>query len=114
MEGYNGRILMATAAADLGVDHRACAFVLIFEWPDSISTFKQQIGRGSRDGRDSTTLLIAGLSSLIALTKRINCQGDALLDKLDENENNNIILDSTTRSTSNKKTIQQNKAQAHG
>jgi len=54
MEGYNGYILMATAAADLGVDHRECAFVLILEWPDSISTFKQRSGRGSRNVRDSS------------------------------------------------------------
>jgi len=102
VEGYNGRILMATAAADLGVDHRECEFVLIFEWPDSISTFKQQIARKYPDGRYLTTLHVTGLSLLIALAERIYHQGDALLDELDKNKNNNIIPDSTTRSTSNK------------
>ena len=93
---------MATATADLGVDHRECKFVFVFEWPDSISTFKQWSGRGSRDGRDSITLLVAGLSLLVALAKRTHRRDDAPLDELDENENNNIISESTTRSSSNK------------
>ena len=57
VDGFNGRVMIATAAADLGVDHRECEFVLIFEWPDSISAFKQRSGRGSRDGRTFSNLV---------------------------------------------------------
>ena len=107
---FIGRGMMATAAADLVVDHCECEFVLIFELPDSLSTVKERSGRGSCDGRKSHTVLVAGLSPFITLVKLIHRQGDMPLDEMEEDKNNNIVGPSFKVSTltSNRNTKKSN------
>ena len=104
VDGFNGRVMIATVAVDLGVDHRESAFVLILEWPDSLLTYKQRGGRGLRDGKESTTALVAGVSSLITLIKCIYSQQDRLLNKLDKDTNNTIVGRATNNRWNNTST----------
>ena len=80
------RSMVATSAADLGIDHSDCRAVFILEWPDSISVYIQRRGRGSRDGRSSETRLAAGISSYIGLIKRILAADDREADDIDSND----------------------------
>ena len=40
--GHDHRVMVATSAADLGIDHTECTFVLILEWPDSLASYIQR------------------------------------------------------------------------
>ena len=68
---YHHRVLVATSAADLGIDHPDAQCGLNNEWPDSISTFVQRRGRASRRDEIALIVVIAGIASFVQLTKRI-------------------------------------------
>ena len=48
---FNPNILLATSAADLGINHPNVGLVLICEWPEDIATYVQRRGRSGRAGQ---------------------------------------------------------------
>ncbi|KAI0282173.1 P-loop containing nucleoside triphosphate hydrolase protein [Russula aff. rugulosa BPL654] len=61
-EAFSGRILglVATNALELGVDIGVLDAVIVCEFPVSLSSFRQQIGRAGRRARDSLAIFVAG------------------------------------------------------
>jgi len=66
--------MVATSAADYGIDNTECTFVLILEWPDSLASYVQRRGRAGRRKQNSKVVIVAGLASAILLVKRIHRQ----------------------------------------
>ena len=73
---FNPNILLATSAADLGINHPNVGLVLICEWPEDIATYVQRRGRSGRAGQYARVILVAGLSAYRSLIWRIYSQGD--------------------------------------
>ena len=76
VDGFNPRCLVTTASSDLGVNHPNAQFILNLEWTDSIATFAQRMGRASRAGQESQFVLVAGISSYLAMVRRITGSSD--------------------------------------
>ena len=102
IEGHDHRIMVATSAADLGIDHTECTFVLILEWPDSLASYVQRRGRAGRRKQISKIIIVAGLASVISLVKRIHRQQDKPSDVIDESEQNNVVICNTHVATPKK------------
>ena len=83
---YDPRVLVATSAADLGIDHPNAQCGLNNEWPASISTFVQRRGRASRRDEDALIVVIAGVASYLHLFKRIKSDTDLANDDGDDDK----------------------------
>jgi superfamily II DNA/RNA helicase len=66
------RILVATSASDMGVDHRNTQFVLNCEFPKNLSTVLQRRGRSSRRGKNAMFFLAAGVALYLNLIRRFH------------------------------------------
>src|SRR4051794_26251373 len=66
-----GRIrgVVATTAFGMGIDKPDVRFVCLFNYPDSLESYVQMVGRGGRDGRPSDTLLLASPSDATAVRR---------------------------------------------
>src|SRR4051812_8990773 len=66
-----GRIrgVVATTAFGMGIDKPDVRFVCLFNYPDSLESYVQMVGRGGRDGVASETLLLASPSDATAVRR---------------------------------------------
>ena len=66
-----GRIrgVVATTAFGMGIDKPDVRFVCLFNYPDSLESYVQMVGRGGRDGEPSATVLLASPSDAIAVRR---------------------------------------------
>ena len=66
-----GRIrgVVATTAFGMGIDKPDVRFVCLFNYPDSLESYVQMVGRGGRDGAPSETLLLASPSDATAVRR---------------------------------------------
>ena len=92
--GLNPKVMVSTSAADVGIDNKDCRHVTIFEWPSDGASFCQRRGRGSRDGRDSKTLLVAGLGSYLSMNKMLHRDGES---SSEEGKDDNVTTISNHR-----------------
>lgn len=81
--------MLATSAADLGIDHPNCNYVHNIEWPEDIATYVQRRGRGGRQNQESQFILNAGLSGYLQMVARNNRSLD--VEKDDDDDDNTII-----------------------
>jgi len=81
IDDFNPNVLIATSAADLGIDHPNAQLQLNVEWPESIASLVQRRGRGSRRGEDSKYVLVAGISSYVHIVKRNMAVMDVATDE---------------------------------
>jgi ATP-dependent DNA helicase RecQ len=67
----NGRIrgVVATTAFGMGIDKPDVRLVCLFNYPDSLESYVQMVGRGGRDGIPSQTLLLASPSDATAVRR---------------------------------------------
>ena len=67
----SGRIrgVVATTAFGMGIDKPDVRFVCLFNYPDSLESYVQMVGRGGRDGAPSATLLLASPSDATAVRR---------------------------------------------
>jgi len=67
----SGRIrgVVATTAFGMGIDKPDVRLVCLFNYPDSLESYVQMVGRGGRDGAPSATLLLAGPSDATAVRR---------------------------------------------
>ena len=69
-EDFRGRILLATSAANVGIDNQLVTLVLCIGWCRDLCTYFQQRGRGGRDPTMQATFLQLGSSqSFVSLHK---------------------------------------------
>jgi ATP-dependent DNA helicase RecQ len=66
-----GRIrgVVATTAFGMGIDKPDVRLVCLFNFPDSLESYVQMVGRGGRDGAPSQTLLLASPSDATAVRR---------------------------------------------
>ena len=69
-EDFKPNVLVATSAADLGIDHLNSQLQLNVEWPESIASLVQRRGRGSRRGEESRFVVVAGIASYVHIVKQ--------------------------------------------
>ena len=61
--------VVATTAFGMGIDKPDVRFVCLFNYPDSLESYVQMVGRGGRDGAPSETLLLASPSDATAVRR---------------------------------------------
>ena len=67
----SGRIrgVVATTAFGMGIDKPDVRLVALFNYPDSLESYVQMVGRGGRDGEPSETVLLAGPADATAVRR---------------------------------------------
>ena len=69
--GFEPRVLVGTAATDIGVSCPNANHVTNMEWVDNVASWIQRMGRGSRNGEPACAVLVAGLGSYVNTQMRI-------------------------------------------
>ena len=99
VDGISPKVCVSTSAADVGIDHQDCRLVTILEWTSDVASFCQRRGRGSRDGRNSRTLLVAGISSYIYMCKMVHRNGEASSEDAKDDNNTTVTRHRRNNST---------------
>jgi ATP-dependent DNA helicase RecQ len=63
------QVVVATTAFGMGIDKPDVRLVCLVNYPDSLESYVQMVGRAGRDGRPSETLLLASPSDAAALRR---------------------------------------------
>ncbi len=63
------RTVVATTAFGMGIDKPDIRLVLLYNFPDSLESYVQMVGRAGRDGRESHTVLLAGAGDARSVEK---------------------------------------------
>jgi ATP-dependent DNA helicase RecQ len=63
------RVVVATTAFGMGIDKSDVRLVAVVNFPDSLESYVQMVGRAGRDGRPSETLLTAGAADATTLRR---------------------------------------------
>ena len=71
VKDYDPRVLISTAAANLGVNHPDVQCVVNLKWPDCLASLVQRRGCASRDGQLAVFVIVVGISLYLALLRRI-------------------------------------------
>ena len=58
-------IVVATTAFGMGIDKPDIRLVALYNYPDSLESYVQMVGRAGRDGRASDTLLLASRADAV-------------------------------------------------
>ena len=79
----NPRVMGATSAGDLGIDHPDARFVASFEFPEEPSAVIQRRGWAARYGQPAVLLVVAGIVAYMTMMQQIgsgvsatNSEGD--------------------------------------
>src|SRR5262245_30119402 len=62
-------VVVATTAFGMGIDKADVRLVALVNYPDSLESYVQMVGRAGRDGRPSDTVLLAGDADATALRR---------------------------------------------
>ena len=63
--GWLLRVLIGTACVDIGIDKKQLLFQLLVQWPPDWMSFRQRVGRLSRAGKDSQSVLMVGFHDYV-------------------------------------------------
>ena len=67
--GGDVQTVVATTAFGMGIDKPDIRLVALWNYPDSLESYVQMVGRAGRDGRDSDTLLLASRADATQLRR---------------------------------------------
>jgi RecQ family ATP-dependent DNA helicase len=67
--GGRAQVVVATTAFGMGIDKPDVRLVCLVNYPDSLESYVQMVGRAGRDGEPSQTLLLASPSDATALRR---------------------------------------------
>ena len=65
----SARVVVATTAFGMGIDKADIRWVLLYNFPNSLESYVQMVGRAGRDGETSTCVLFAGETDAKSLTR---------------------------------------------
>ena len=65
--GYKPQVVLSTLASNQGVEHPNAQYILNLEWPNTIATWTQRMGRAARAGQPAVVVIIVGITGYTVL-----------------------------------------------